>query len=60
MRMLVIGSNTWVDLKIPYQVSKEIYVFLSPASQSPVTMTKLCANHVAIFLEICFFLCERV
>lgn len=60
MTMLFIVSNTWIDLKIPYQVSKEIYVFLPPASQSLGTMTKFCANTVAIFLEICFLLCERV
>lgn len=50
--MLFIGSKTWIDLKIPYQVSKEIHVFLPLVSQS-LAITKVCANPVAIFLEIC-------
>lgn len=53
--MLFISSNTWIDLKIPYPVSKEIYVVLLPVSQSLVTKTKLCANPVAVFLEIISF-----
>lgn len=51
--MLFIGSNTWIDLKMSYQVSKEIHVLLPLVSQSLVTITKICANPVAIFLEIC-------
>lgn len=58
--MLFIGPNTWIDLKIPYQV----VTFISPPFfslvQSPAAMTKFPVSSVACFYRGCFPLCGRV